>query len=962
MPLLQPKIYELGRRLGKQGPRRLSRSQPPRETANSRVRDKSVTVDISKFLILQLNANGLGPSKILELNKLLHDKKIQVALVQETMWGKEKDVSASFPGYTPYKCACERNCQGMVTLINNTLDAEVQNLTTNDENDLQFIKLWKNGQRFNLFNVYSPPNVACDAHLSETHFKKTILAGDTNAHSPRWGYQDTNASGDYVEELVNSSNLILLQDKDSPPTFFHRPSGACTRPDHTLISADIQGQCSWEVLDDFGSDHLPILISIALEKGKGKPQRQTGWNYSKADWAEFRTLSNQSIFSNVDLQDDNNTLLTEFPKAVISAAVKAIPRGSRAKYSAFWNGDLEEATNARKKAWKLKRDNNTPENRTEYNKLSAKVKLLSKASKKKAWEKTTGNLDLRKDSRKAWTLLDKLSGKHRRTNPAPIDTDTGKATTDSEKSKAFTKFYTSISGKQKRVNLDKAFKKLTRDMEKRHGPFDSVFVKNFTRKELDDSLMKCKLRKAPGPDEVTSDMLIQLSDYGKDMLLKIINKIWQSGSLPNIWKTANIIPILKNGKPKNKVSSYRPISLTSCICKLAERMINRRLYWWLEKNGKLHRNQAGFRKGRQTIDQLIRLTQETSDAFQKKENVAAVFVDLQQAYDHVWRAGLLYKMQKMGIQGNMYEWIKNFLHDRTIATKVNNHLSPKRALEEGLPQGSALSCTLFLIYINDLADNFEVQTALFADDLVLWTTGKHFLYMQRQLNKALALLSTFCELWKLKINISKTVYSIFTLSPVHIHTRLHLKLQGNTIAKDDNPKYLGIRLDPRLSFKPHFDDITEKVSKRLNLLKRLASSNWGTDKRTLRQLYTGYVRAVFDYSAPLQATASQTNQLKLDRLQNQGLRFVCGALKTTPSNACEIDADVEPLRLRRERSTALTLERFKRMEDDNPCKQMVDHWEPKERIKKTSFLNTASHRKQIPRRKENNWTHPTPSS
>ena len=186
------------------------------------------------------------------------------------------------------------------------------------------------------------------------------------------------------------------------------------------------------------------------------------------------------------------------------------------------------------------------------------------------------------------------------------------------------------------------------------------------------------------------------------------------------------------------------------------------------------------------------------------------------------------------------------------------------------------------------------------------------------------------------------MYSIFTLSPVHIHTRLHLKLQGNTITKDDNPKYLGIRLDPKLSFKPHFDDITEKVSKRLNLLKRLASSNWGTDKRTLRQLYTGYVRAVFDYSAPLQATASQTNQLKLDRLQNQGLRFVCGALKTTPSNACEIDADVEPLRLRRERSTALTLERFKRMEDDNPCKQMVDHWEPKERIKKTSFLKAAT--------------------
>ena len=156
---------------------------------------------------------------------------------------------------------------------------------------------------------------------------------------------------------------------------------------------------------------------------------------------------------------------------------------------------------------------------------------------------------------------------------------------------------------------------------------------------------------------------------------------------------------------------------------------------------------------------------------------------------------------------------------------------------------------------------------------------------------------------------------------------------------EENPKYLGVRLDPKLSLKAHFDDIAEKVSRRLNLLKRLASSNWGTNKNTLRQLYSGYVRAVFDFSAPLQTTASKSNQSKLDRLQNQGLRFVCGALKTTPTSACEIDANIEPLRLRRERSAALTLERFKRMEDSNPCKKMVENWKSRDRIKKTSFLN-----------------------
>ena len=119
---------------------------------------------------------------------------------------------------------------------------------------------------------------------------------------------------------------------------------------------------------------------------------------------------------------------------------------------------------------------------------------------------------------------------------------------------------------------------------------------------------------------------------------------------------------------------------------------------------------------------------------------------------------MLYKMQKIVTQGNMYNWIKDYLHNHTISTKVNDSISRQRSLEE------ALSRTLFLIYINNLPKNLEELTALFADDLVLWTKGKHFLYMQRQLNRALSTLSTYCEIRKLQVNTKKTVYSIFTLS------------------------------------------------------------------------------------------------------------------------------------------------------------------------------------------------------
>ena len=227
MPLRQQKLYELGCHLVK----------GPRKDSSLGACDKSATVKNSKqpLFILQWNANGLGPTKILELKKTLQDQNIHIALIQETML-RTKDVSV--PGFTPYKCKCleeGHNCQGIMTLIRNDVTATVDNLLTNDKNDLQCVEVWRNGIRFTLYNMYSPPDETLDVRLQESILKKTILAGDTNAHSPNWGYDDTNQSGKYIEELNNSTNLILLQDNFSEPTLFHRPSGSLKNPDHTLI-------------------------------------------------------------------------------------------------------------------------------------------------------------------------------------------------------------------------------------------------------------------------------------------------------------------------------------------------------------------------------------------------------------------------------------------------------------------------------------------------------------------------------------------------------------------------------------------------------------------------------------------------------------------------------------------------------------------------------------------------------
>ena len=120
--------------------------------------------------------------------------------------------------------------------------------------------------------------------------------------------------------------------------------------------------------------------------------------------------------------------------------------------------------------------------------------------------------------------------------------------------------------------------------------------------ELEASIKKLATKKAPGPDKIRNELIRHLGPTGRQTLLEFINRTWMESKLPSQWRTAIITPILKQGKPASDLKSYRPISLTSCIGKLAERMVNNRLYCWLEKNKLLDDSQAGFRRGCRTED------------------------------------------------------------------------------------------------------------------------------------------------------------------------------------------------------------------------------------------------------------------------------------------------------------------------------------------------------------------------
>uniref|UniRef100_A0A2C9KVC7 Reverse transcriptase domain-containing protein n=1 Tax=Biomphalaria glabrata TaxID=6526 RepID=A0A2C9KVC7_BIOGL len=223
------------------------------------------------------------------------------------------------------------------------------------------------------------------------------------------------------------------------------------------------------------------------------------------------------------------------------------------------------------------------------------------------WRDACAGLDLR-DTSKAWRLLCNLEAKDSVRTATPLLSPSGDrvAAKDQKMAYLLNKYFVSISKSEKKsatsIALNKERKRLDREPD---GSEDLVTCNApFCRAELDGAIAKCKNRKAPGPDKVTPKMVKHLGCIAKDNLLGPIRKLWVESRLPRAWRCATIVPLLKKGKDATNVESYRPISLTSTIGKIVERMVSERLVWSFDSAGILEPEQAGFRAGLSPIDQV----------------------------------------------------------------------------------------------------------------------------------------------------------------------------------------------------------------------------------------------------------------------------------------------------------------------------------------------------------------------
>jgi hypothetical protein len=164
-----------------------------------------------------------------------------------------------------------------------------------------------------------------------------------------------------------------------------------------------------------------------------------------------------------------------------------------------------------------------------------------------------------------------------------------------------------------------------------------------------------------------------------------------------------------------------------------------RKHWFLEHNGFLHNSQSGFRRNRSVIDHILRLQDQINKALKNKYHTLGVVLDFEKAFDLIWHNGLYIKLKNIGINGKLFEWIKDFSTNRTLQVRVGTQISDRFVLENGTAQGAIISPILFVIMINDLPNNTfsSVESSIYADDTAIFRTSKNVKVINSIINKNL---------------------------------------------------------------------------------------------------------------------------------------------------------------------------------------------------------------------------------
>ena len=702
--------------------------------------------------------------------------------------------------------------------------------------------------------VYRSPNSSPDNNselnnLVRSIKKTTVTIGDMNFSGIDWEGGVSDSAG---RDFFNSSQDAFLTQHVDFPT--HEGNTI----DLVLSTNDVLITSVGDVGNLGKSRHSILRVEVNANPNCMLSTEKVP-DYRKADFNKMKTC-----ISSVNWEEQFGPLNTfqcwDILKEELSNSMnECIPlKNRRVSNKPLWmNNNIMRLIRKKRRMWNWYKTTKDYAEYQAYRNVQKSVAKTIRSAKKKLERKLAKNF--KKNPRQFYSHLNKHTKSCAQVGP--LKNVNGEQVSDSEgMCDTLNSFFTSVFTKEDTSNIPQPVRLCQ----------ETMLPINIDRDSVKKKIANLKTYGAPGPDKVCPRVLQELEEEISLPLYLIFNKSLRSGEVPDDWKYANVTPAFKKGN-RSLAENYRPISLTSIICKILESLIHDNIINHLNNFQLIRTSQHGFTQHRSCLTNLLHYLETVTTLLDEGHNVDVFYLDLSKAFDRVPHQRLLSKIRAHGISNEIFNWVSSWLTNRKQRVVLNGSCSSWTNVTSGVPQGSVLGPLLFIIFINDIdaaIDTIHCALFKFADD----TKGVRCVNSEAdalKLQQDLDNLFSWSTEWQMLFNLDKC----HVLHLGNNNLRHEYNINGHKLLAVEEEKDLGVYITS--SCTPS-RQVSAAATKANQVLGQLLKSFSYRDHYTFIRLYSQYVRPHLEYCVQAWSPWLQQDITILENVQRRAVNAVSG--------------------------------------------------------------------------------------